>query len=215
MLSSESTATVTWKIPEGTEDGTYMIWNYGDYKHLTGGTVPFTGHSSKLAGSVSLSVCLSVSVCLFVSVSVILSVCVSVVLSVCLSLLCSLSVSLSVCLSICQSVCLCLHVGLADCRFILPNCQMFTILHSLAVTCLLAQAREFVVIQTCICRLSPCIAPMHSVLLLPTSRHANNAGTTHEVSWTVTLPQTACTELVLWLQVHLQLVSQDQYSGGW
>lgn len=46
MLSSESTATVTWKIPEGTEDGTYMIWNYGDYKHLTGGTVPFTGHSS-------------------------------------------------------------------------------------------------------------------------------------------------------------------------
>lgn len=47
MLSSESTATVTWKIPEGTEDGTYMIWNYGDYKHLTGGTVPFTGHSSE------------------------------------------------------------------------------------------------------------------------------------------------------------------------
>ncbi|KAL3142319.1 hypothetical protein ABBQ38_002661 [Trebouxia sp. C0009 RCD-2024] len=46
MLSSESTATVTWKIPEGTEAGTYMIWNYGDYKHLTGGTVPFTGHSS-------------------------------------------------------------------------------------------------------------------------------------------------------------------------
>lgn len=46
MLSSESTATITWKIPEGTEDGTYMIWNYGDYKHLTGGTVPFTGHSS-------------------------------------------------------------------------------------------------------------------------------------------------------------------------
>jgi len=61
MLSSESTATVTWKIPEGTEDGTYMIWNYGDYKHLTGGTVPFTGHSSKLAGSVSLSVCLCLS----------------------------------------------------------------------------------------------------------------------------------------------------------
>ena len=47
MLSSESTATVTWKIPEGTEDGTYMIWNYGDYKHLTGGIVPFTGHSSE------------------------------------------------------------------------------------------------------------------------------------------------------------------------
>lgn len=47
MLSSESTATVTWRIPEGTEDGTYMIWNYGDYKHLTGGTVPFTGHSSE------------------------------------------------------------------------------------------------------------------------------------------------------------------------
>nr|QOL01216.1 putative extracellular protein TR9_024 [Trebouxia lynnae] len=46
MLSSESTATVTWKIPPGTEDGTYMIWNYGDYKHLTGGIVPFTGHSS-------------------------------------------------------------------------------------------------------------------------------------------------------------------------
>lgn len=47
MLSSESTATVTWKIPPVTEDGTYMIWNYGDYKHLTGGTVPFTGHSSE------------------------------------------------------------------------------------------------------------------------------------------------------------------------
>lgn len=47
MLSSESTATVTWKIPEGTEDGTYMIWNYGDYKHLTGGIVPFNGHSSE------------------------------------------------------------------------------------------------------------------------------------------------------------------------
>ncbi len=74
MLSSESTATVTWKIPEGTEDGTYMIWNYGDYKHLTGGTVPFTGHSSKLAGSVTLCVYqLGQSVCL--SVSVALSVC--------------------------------------------------------------------------------------------------------------------------------------------
>ena len=48
MLSSESTATVTWKIPEGTEEGTYMIWNYGDYKHLTGGIVPFNGHSSEL-----------------------------------------------------------------------------------------------------------------------------------------------------------------------
>ena len=58
MLSSESTATVTWKIPEGTEEGTYMIWNYGDYKHLTGGTVPFTGHSSKLPCAVfHLSVC--------------------------------------------------------------------------------------------------------------------------------------------------------------
>ena len=65
MLSSESTATVTWKIPEGTEDGTYMIWNYGDYKHLTGGTVPFTGHSSEyimptltlVLGSWFLSVC--------------------------------------------------------------------------------------------------------------------------------------------------------------
>ncbi len=52
MLSSESTATVTWKIPEGTEEGTYMIWNYGDYKHLTGGTVPFTGHSSESSSSV-------------------------------------------------------------------------------------------------------------------------------------------------------------------
>ncbi len=84
MLSSESTATVTWKIPEGTEDGTYMIWNYGDYKHLTGGTVPFTGHSSKLAGSVTLCVYqLGQSVCL--SVSVALSVCESVCRSVSLS----------------------------------------------------------------------------------------------------------------------------------
>ena len=51
MLSSESTAIVTWKIPEGTEEGTYMIWNYGDYKHLTGGVVPFNGHSSESCDS--------------------------------------------------------------------------------------------------------------------------------------------------------------------
>ena len=55
MLSSESTATVTWKIPEGTEDGTYMIWNYGDYKHLTGGIVPFNGHSSEFQPTEYLS----------------------------------------------------------------------------------------------------------------------------------------------------------------
>ena len=102
MLSSESTATVTWKIPEGTEDGTYMIWNYGDYKHLTGGTVPFTGHSSKLAGPLCLSL--------------------SIRLSVCLCLLC-LSVSVSFCKCVCLfmslSALVCLCVGLADCVSIL------------------------------------------------------------------------------------------------
>lgn len=82
MLSSESTATVTWKIPEGTEDGTYMIWNYGDYKHLTGGTVPFTGHSSKLAGSACLCLSACQFECLSVSLSVYPSVCLS--LSACI-----------------------------------------------------------------------------------------------------------------------------------
>ena len=120
MLSSESTATVTWKIPEGTEDGTYMIWNYGDYKHLTGGTVPFTGHSSKLAGSV----CLSVSVCQFA------------VLSVCVCVLCLL-----LCLSINQSVCLCLPVCWPSRLCVYPaKSSEAGVLHSLAITCFVPQA---------------------------------------------------------------------------
>jgi neutral ceramidase len=45
MLSSESTAAITWQIPSGTPDGTYCIWHYGDYKHITGGTEPFKGRS--------------------------------------------------------------------------------------------------------------------------------------------------------------------------
>lgn len=94
MLSSESTATVTWKIPEGTEEGTYMIWNYGDYKHLTGGTVPFTGHSSKLLCAVSPSVCLLaayVCLCAPVWLSLPSAVSVRVCLSLCLINSCAIT----------------------------------------------------------------------------------------------------------------------------
>ena len=45
MLSSESTATITWTIPEGTPDGTYTIWHYGDYKHIAAGVQSFKGKS--------------------------------------------------------------------------------------------------------------------------------------------------------------------------
>ncbi|KAK9816671.1 hypothetical protein WJX72_003530 [[Myrmecia] bisecta] len=45
MLSSESTATITWTIPEGTPAGTYRIRHFGDFKHILGHIEAFQGSS--------------------------------------------------------------------------------------------------------------------------------------------------------------------------
>lgn len=45
MLSPESTATIQWNIPEGTQPGQYRLRHFGDYKHILGGTEPFSGAS--------------------------------------------------------------------------------------------------------------------------------------------------------------------------
>ena len=46
-LSSESTATLTWRVPADAVAGTYRLRHRGDYKHIFGGTTPFTGVSRK------------------------------------------------------------------------------------------------------------------------------------------------------------------------
>ncbi|CAL8468077.1 g7616 [Coccomyxa elongata] len=45
MLSPESTATITWDIPEGTPAGMYRLRHFGDFKHILGGTQAFSGAS--------------------------------------------------------------------------------------------------------------------------------------------------------------------------
>ena len=47
-LSAESTATLSWRVPEGSLPGTYRLRHRGDYKHIFGGTTPFTGVSGTL-----------------------------------------------------------------------------------------------------------------------------------------------------------------------
>ena len=48
-LSSQSTATLTWRIPTDVVAGTYRLRHQGDYKHIFGGTTPFTGVSRALS----------------------------------------------------------------------------------------------------------------------------------------------------------------------
>jgi hypothetical protein len=45
VLSSQSTATLTWRIPADVVAGNYRLRHRGDYKHIFGGTTPFTGVS--------------------------------------------------------------------------------------------------------------------------------------------------------------------------
>ena len=47
-LSAESTATLSWRVPEGSLPGTYRFRHRGDYKHIFDGTTPFTGVSGAL-----------------------------------------------------------------------------------------------------------------------------------------------------------------------
>eukprot|EP00887_Chlorella_sp_A99_P008094 scaffold12.g8094.t1 len=44
-LSTESYATISWAIPQGTPPGTYRITHSGDYKHFLGSVHPFSGSS--------------------------------------------------------------------------------------------------------------------------------------------------------------------------
>ncbi|KAL6771623.1 hypothetical protein ACKKBG_A27130 [Auxenochlorella protothecoides x Auxenochlorella symbiontica] len=46
-LSSESFATITWIIPNGTTPGRYRIGHQGDYKHVFGWTHRFSGYSTE------------------------------------------------------------------------------------------------------------------------------------------------------------------------
>lgn len=50
-LSSESTATIQWKVPEGTPSGTYRIKMYGDAKILLGKILSFEGYSTEFTVS--------------------------------------------------------------------------------------------------------------------------------------------------------------------
>jgi len=51
VLSSESTATLTWRVPADAVAGTYRLRHRGDYKHIFGGTTPFTGVSRESLAS--------------------------------------------------------------------------------------------------------------------------------------------------------------------
>lgn len=44
-LSSESTATVTWRVPAEAAPGTYRLRTFGDSKGMFGSTTPFSGTS--------------------------------------------------------------------------------------------------------------------------------------------------------------------------
>lgn len=45
LLSSESTAIVSWQVPPNTAEGTYRLRHFGDSKGILGGFTPFTGTS--------------------------------------------------------------------------------------------------------------------------------------------------------------------------
>jgi len=47
-LSSESTATVTWRVPAEAAPGTYRLRTFGDSKGMFGSTTPFSGTSGEL-----------------------------------------------------------------------------------------------------------------------------------------------------------------------
>jgi len=47
-LSSESTATVTWRVPAEAAPGTYRLRTFGDSKGVFGSTTPFSGTSGEL-----------------------------------------------------------------------------------------------------------------------------------------------------------------------
>ena len=55
MLSPQSTATITWTIPDGTPPGTYRLRHFGDYKHVFGGTQSFSGASSSFSVGSSMA----------------------------------------------------------------------------------------------------------------------------------------------------------------
>lgn len=44
-LSSESTAAVSWTVPDGAQPGTYRLRHFGDSKGMLGGISPFSGAS--------------------------------------------------------------------------------------------------------------------------------------------------------------------------
>ena len=44
-LSSESTATVSWRVPPDAAPGTYRLRHFGDAKGILGSTTPFSGAS--------------------------------------------------------------------------------------------------------------------------------------------------------------------------
>ncbi len=45
MLSSLSSSTVIWTIPEDAQAGTYRLQHFGDHKHLTGSIMGYSGSS--------------------------------------------------------------------------------------------------------------------------------------------------------------------------
>ena len=54
-LSSESSATLTWRVPADAVTGTYRLRHRGDYKHIFGGTTPFTGVSRECLSACPVS----------------------------------------------------------------------------------------------------------------------------------------------------------------
>ena len=46
-LSSESTAAISWMVPDGAQPGTYRLRHFGDSKGMLGGISPFSGASGR------------------------------------------------------------------------------------------------------------------------------------------------------------------------
>ena len=46
-LSSESTAAISWTVPDGTRPGTYRLRHFADSKGMLGGISPFSGTSGQ------------------------------------------------------------------------------------------------------------------------------------------------------------------------
>lgn len=57
VLSSESTAVVSWRIPPDAQPGTYRLQHFGDSKGILGGFTPFSGATGTSGAPANTNLC--------------------------------------------------------------------------------------------------------------------------------------------------------------